>query len=154
MASRLKAPSVRTRCPCNGSGNPEHLKILEASMKSYKPEELFDGNGKLIEELAGLAPTGRSPDGRKSAREWRAPADCARSAGRTITHSRIPGPGQVVAEAPRRLGDFLRDVFKLNPTNFRPVLPDRDKLQPLANSGATRPQNVALWRRLFRLMTN
>ena len=37
---------------------PEHLKLLEAWMKSYKPEELFDENGKLIPELANLAPTG------------------------------------------------------------------------------------------------
>ena len=36
----------------------------------------------------------------------------------------IPGPGQVVAEAPRKLGDFLRDIFKLNPTNFRLFCPD------------------------------
>ena len=38
--------------------NPEHLKILEAWMKSYKPEELFDKNGKFLEELAALAPVG------------------------------------------------------------------------------------------------
>ena len=36
----------------------------------------------------------------------------------------IPGPGQVVAEAPRKLGDFFRDIFKLNPTNFRMFCPD------------------------------
>ncbi|MGD0443558.1 MAG: hypothetical protein ABSA39_06435 [Edaphobacter sp.] len=36
--------------------NPEHLKILEAWMRSYKPEELFDENGKFIEELTELAP--------------------------------------------------------------------------------------------------
>ena len=35
----------------------------------------------------------------------------------------IPGPGQVVAEAPRKLGDFFGDVFRLNPTNFPHVLP-------------------------------
>jgi xylulose-5-phosphate/fructose-6-phosphate phosphoketolase len=36
----------------------------------------------------------------------------------------IPGPGEVVAEAPRKLGDFFRDIFKLNPTNFRMFCPD------------------------------
>ena len=38
--------------------NPEHLKVLEAWMRSYKPQELFDTNGKFIEELAVLAPRG------------------------------------------------------------------------------------------------
>ena len=37
---------------------PEHLKILEQWMRSYRAEELFDGNGKLLPELAALAPQG------------------------------------------------------------------------------------------------
>ena len=40
--------------------NPPHLKLLETWMKGYKPEELFDKNGKLIPELKELAPTGNS----------------------------------------------------------------------------------------------
>ena len=41
----------------------------------------------------------------------------------------IPGPGEVVAEAPRKLGEYLRDVIKLNPTNFRIFCPGRDEFE-------------------------
>src|SRR5664280_447645 len=104
--------------------NSEHLKILEAWMKSYKPEELFDKNGKFIAELAELAPAGNRRMG----------GNPHVNGGRLLTALdlpdftnyalEIPGPGQVVAEAPRKLGDFFRDVFKLNPTNFRMFCPD------------------------------
>ena len=55
--------------------NPAHLKLLEDWMRSYKPEELFDEDGTLVPELRELAPTGDSPDGRKSARQRRAPQE-------------------------------------------------------------------------------
>src|SRR5664280_318890 len=110
--------------PRNGPGNPEHLKILEAWMRSYKPQELFDKNGKFITELAELAPAG----------DRRMGGNPHVNGGRLLTALdlpdftnyalEIPGPGQVVAEAPRKLGDFFRDVFKLNPTNFRMFCPD------------------------------
>ena len=51
--------------------NPEHLKQLEEWMKSYRPQELFDERGKFREEFAALAPTGPSPHGLQSARQWR-----------------------------------------------------------------------------------
>ena len=102
--------------------NPEHLKILEAWMRSYKPEELFDKNGKFIEELAELAPAGNRRMG----------GNPHVNGGRVLTALdlpdftnyalEIPGPGQVVAEAPRKLGDFFGDVFRLNPTKFPHVL--------------------------------
>jgi xylulose-5-phosphate/fructose-6-phosphate phosphoketolase len=125
MESRLKAPSVRTRCPlATVRENPEHLKILEAWMRSYKPQELFDENGKFIDELAELAPAGNRRMG----------GNPHVNGGRLLTALdlpdftnyalEIPGPGQVVAEAPRKLGDFFRDIFKLNPTNFRMFCPD------------------------------
>ena len=104
--------------------NPEHLKILEAWMKSYKPQELFDESGKFIDELAELAPKGNRRMG----------GNPHVNGGRLLTELdlpdftdyalEIPGPGQVVAEAPRKLGDFFRDIFKLNPTNFRMFCPD------------------------------
>ncbi|MGA8152102.1 MAG: phosphoketolase family protein [Terriglobales bacterium] len=104
--------------------NPEHLKILEAWMRSYKPEELFDDNGKFIDELAELAPTGNRRMG----------GNPHVNGGRLLTALdmpdfanyalEIPGPGRVVAEAPRKLGDFFRDILKLNPTNFRLFCPD------------------------------
>jgi xylulose-5-phosphate/fructose-6-phosphate phosphoketolase len=84
--------------------NPEHLKMLEAWMRKYRPDELFDEEGRLIAELAALAPDrnlrmGASPhvNGGRLLKALDLPdfANYALS---------IPGPGQVVAEAPRKLG--------------------------------------------------
>ncbi len=63
--------------------NPHHLAQLERWLKSYKPEELFDENGKFNKELADLAPKGERRMGAQPARQWRHPA-CA------IPHARFP----------------------------------------------------------------
>jgi xylulose-5-phosphate/fructose-6-phosphate phosphoketolase len=105
---------------------PDHLKLLEDWMKSYRPEELFDEGGRLRPELAGLAPEGdrrmganphanggillhdlRMPDFRRYAVD-------------------VPSPGAVDAEATRVMGAFLRDVMKGNSgaRNFRVFGPD------------------------------
>jgi xylulose-5-phosphate/fructose-6-phosphate phosphoketolase len=104
--------------------NPEHLKILEAWMRSYEPEKLFNANGTFIAELAELAPKGNrrmggSPhvNGGRLLTALDVPDFCEYELD-------IPGPGQVVAEAPRKLGEFFRDIFKRNPTNFRMFCPD------------------------------
>jgi xylulose-5-phosphate/fructose-6-phosphate phosphoketolase len=104
--------------------NPEHLKLLEAWMRKYRPDELFDKEGRLIEELAVLAPDGNRRMG----------ANPSVNGGRVLKTLdlpdfaqyalSIPGPGQVVAEAPRKLGEYLRDIIKLNPNNFRLFCPD------------------------------
>ena len=104
--------------------NPAHLKILETWMQSYKPNELFDKNGKLLDELSELAPTGNRRMG----------ANPHVNGGRVLTaldlpnfsdyELEIPGPGQVVAEAPRKLGSFFADIFRRNPKNFRMFCPD------------------------------
>ncbi len=104
--------------------NPEHLKMLEAWMRKYRPDELFDKDGHLIAELAALAPDGNRRMG----------ANPHVNGGRLLTALdfpdfaqyalAIPGPGQVVAEAPRKLGEYLRDIIKFNPTNFRLFCPD------------------------------
>ncbi len=105
---------------------PGHVKLLEQWMKSYKPEELFDGNGKLIPKLAELAPAGNRrmganphANGGLLLKELKMPdfRDYAVD---------VPGPGHVSAEATRVLGSFLRDVMKLNmdSRNFRVMGPD------------------------------
>jgi len=104
--------------------NPEHLKLLEEWMRKYRPDELFDKEGRLIEELAALAPDGSRRMG----------ANPHVNGGRVLKTLdlpdfaqyalSIPGPGQVVAEAPRKLGEYLRDIVKLNPNNFRLFCPD------------------------------
>ncbi len=105
---------------------PGHLKILEDWMKSYKAEELFDKNGKLIAELKELAPKGSRrmganphTNGGLLLKDLNMPdfRDYALS---------IPEPGQVLGEATRVMGYFLRDIMKLNmdERNFRVVGPD------------------------------
>jgi xylulose-5-phosphate/fructose-6-phosphate phosphoketolase len=104
--------------------NPEHLKILEAWMRRYKPEELFDKNGKFIEDLAALAPVGnRRMGGNPHVNGGRSLITLALP-DFTDYALEVPGPGQVLAEAPRKLGDFFRDIFKMNPKNFRMFCPD------------------------------
>jgi xylulose-5-phosphate/fructose-6-phosphate phosphoketolase len=105
---------------------PEHIKILESWMKSYRPEELFDANGTLIPELAELAPKGdrrmganRHANGGLLLKDLRLP---------DFRHYaiEIPTPGSVDGEATRVQGAFLRDVLKLNAdrANFRIFSPD------------------------------
>jgi xylulose-5-phosphate/fructose-6-phosphate phosphoketolase len=104
--------------------NPEHLRMLEAWMKSYQPEELFDSDGRLVDQLAELAPKGvRRMGGNPHANGGRVliGLDLPDFTNYALE---IPGPGQVIAEAPRRLGEFLRDVIRLNPKNFRLFCPD------------------------------
>ncbi len=104
--------------------NPEHLKILETWMKSYKAHELFDERGRFIDELAELAPAGnRRMGGNPHVNGGRVLTDLDLPAF-TDYALEIPGPGQVVAEAPRKLGDFFADIFRRNPRNVRIFSPD------------------------------
>jgi xylulose-5-phosphate/fructose-6-phosphate phosphoketolase len=108
--------------------NPAHVKILEQWMKGYKPEGLFDENGKLIAELAELPPKG----------EQRMSANPHTNGGLLLKDLRLPAfrdyavevssPGGVDAEATRLMGQFLRDVMKLNSAskNFRLFSPDEN----------------------------
>jgi len=105
---------------------PEHLKILEDWMRSYRPEELFDKNGKLIPELAELAPKGeRRMGANPHANGGLLLRDLVMPDFRNYAVS-VPKPGTENAEATRVLGVFLRDVMKLNADskNFRVFGPD------------------------------
>jgi xylulose-5-phosphate/fructose-6-phosphate phosphoketolase len=105
---------------------PAHLKILERWMKSYRPRELFDKNGRLLAELAELAPKG----------ERRMGANPHANGGLLLRDLRMPDfrdyalkvakPGVMEAEATRVQGELIRDVFKLNADarNFRVFSPD------------------------------
>ena len=93
-------------------------------MKSYKPEELFDDHGRLMPELAELAPQG----------DRRMGANPHANGGLLLRELRIPdfhdhavnvpSPGAIDAQDTLVLGKFLRDVVKLNLTNFRIFGPD------------------------------
>ena len=114
--------------PMGDMDKPEHIRILERWMKSYRPAELFDADGALKAELAALAPTGHRrmsdnphANGGLLLRDLRMPEfrDYAIEA---------PRPGATSAEATRAMGRFLRDVMKLNldSRNFRLFSPDEN----------------------------
>jgi len=111
---------------------PEHLELLEEWMKGYRPEELFDENGTLVPELAELAPRGdRRMGANPHANGGLLLRDLAMPDFRAyVVH--VPKPGTVTAEATRVLGQFLRDVVKLNPKTFRVVGPDETASNRLA----------------------
>jgi xylulose-5-phosphate/fructose-6-phosphate phosphoketolase len=106
--------------------HPEHLKLLEEWMRSYRPEELFDAGGRLVPELAELAPRGERRMGANPhanggilLRELRLPdfADYA---------IEVPRPGNLKNEDTRTLGKYLGEVIGLNQgqRNFRIFGPD------------------------------
>jgi xylulose-5-phosphate/fructose-6-phosphate phosphoketolase len=101
---------------------PEHLRLLEDWMKSYRPEELFDEDGSLVPELRELAPKGdrrmgANPHAAGVLRDLRLPnfRDYAVD---------VAKPGKETSEATRVLGGYLRDVISLNPESFRMFSPD------------------------------
>ncbi|MBV5301341.1 MAG: phosphoketolase family protein, partial [Methylococcales bacterium] len=113
--------------PLSGlAGNPAHIAILEQWLKSYKPEELFDGNGTPLAQLRELAPTGQHRIGDNP----------HANGGVLLRDLRLPNfrdyavnvaqPGAIEAEATRVMGAFLRDVMKDNheQQNFRIFGPD------------------------------
>ena len=110
----------------NVIGNPEHLKVLEDWMKSYRPEELFDASGKLLPELSELAPVGQRRMGANPHANGGQLLKDLLMPDFTAYAVDVPKPGTVVAEATRMMGDLLRDVMKLNAEarNFRIVGPD------------------------------
>lgn len=107
---------------------PEHITILEQWMRSYRPEELFDDQGKLVAEIAEQAPTGLRRMG----------ANPHTNGGVLLKTLRLPAfrdyaidvskPGAVTDEATRTQGKFLRDVMRLNlkSANFRVFSPDEN----------------------------
>ena len=110
--------------PMGDMSRPGHVKILEDWLQSYRPQELFDKAGRLIAELAALAPTGERrmganphANGGLLLRDLSLPD--FRSYAVTVTQ---PGAGD--AEATRIQGELIRDVIKLNPDNFRVFSPD------------------------------
>jgi xylulose-5-phosphate/fructose-6-phosphate phosphoketolase len=106
--------------------NPAHLRLFEEWMRSYRPDELFDASGRLMPEVAGVAPQGQRRMG----------ANPHANGGLLMRPPRLPDfrayavdvplPGGTQAEATRVMGAFLRDVFRLNADsrNFRLMGPD------------------------------
>jgi xylulose-5-phosphate/fructose-6-phosphate phosphoketolase len=113
---QVPIPNVRT--------NPEHLRLLESWMRSYRPEELFDEQGRLVPELAELPPKGHR----------RMSSNPHANGGGLLRELSLPDfrtyavpvarPGTTRAEPTRVLGAFLRDVIRRNPRTFRLFGPD------------------------------
>ena len=102
--------------------NDEELKQLEKWLKSYHPEELFDDNGHLLPYLKKLVPY--NPMG----------ANPNANGGLLLQELKVPSidkyavkftrPGEIEKEDMRVLGEFIRDIIKENPNNFRVFGPD------------------------------
>ena len=110
----------------NVRDNPDHLRQLEEWMRSYRPGELFDDEGRLTPALAALAPDGdRRMGANPHANGGRLlqPLDLPDFTGYEIP---VDSPGAERHESTRRLGEFLRDVFTKNreQRNFRLLCPD------------------------------
>ena len=109
--------------------NPEQLAILEKWMRDQKPEELFDAEGKLRPELKALAPVGT----RRMSANPHANGGLVRKGLRlppfTDYALKVDRPGTIEAENVPPLGNFLRDVMKLNMTNFRVFAPGRKHIE-------------------------
>ena len=106
--------------------HPEHLKMLEDWLLSYRPEELFDEHGRLQAELAELAPKGnRRMGANPHANGGLLLRDLIMPDFRKYA-VKVPSPGSVNAADAHELGVFLRDVAKLNQEqrNFRIFGPD------------------------------
>jgi len=110
--------------PMGDMRHPGHVRILEMWMQSYRPQALFDKTGKLVSELAELAPKG----------ERRMSANPHTNGGTLLRELELPdfreyavevaSPGSIKGEATRVQGAFIRDVLKLNPDRFRVFSPD------------------------------
>ncbi|HSC92067.1 MAG TPA: phosphoketolase family protein [Gaiellaceae bacterium] len=104
--------------------NPDHLRLLDEWLRSYRPEELFDDAGALVPALAALAPSG----------ERRMGSNPHANGGLLLRELSLPDfrdyavevktPGTGFSEATKVLGEFLRDLMAANPDNFRLFGPD------------------------------
>ncbi len=115
-AHQVPLPSTRT--------NPDHLRALEGWLRSYRPDELFDDDGRPVRELVELTPSG----------ERRMSANPVANGGRLLRDLRLPDwrthtveverPGVAAHEPTRLAGGYLRDVIAANPDSFLLMGPD------------------------------
>ncbi len=104
--------------------DPDHLRLLEEWLRSYRPHELFDAAGSPTEVVRRANPEGAlrmsatpHANGGLLTRDLDLPdfRDYAVD---------VPGPAEVRAESTRRLGEMMRDVYRANPDRFRLFCPD------------------------------
>jgi len=115
-AHQLPLAEVRT--------NPEHLSQLETWLRSYRPEELFDHDGRPMEMIRRVAPVGvsrMSANPHANGGALRADLELPHFTEYAVA---VASPGTVMREATRVLGSFLRDVMAANVSTFRVFGPD------------------------------
>lgn len=115
-AHQIPIPGVETQ--------PDHLRQLEAWMRSYRQQDLFDESGRLVEELREIAPRGvrrMSANPHANGGLVRIPLRLPDFRSYAAT---IEKPGRSEASATSILGEYLRDVMQSNPNNFRLFGPD------------------------------
>jgi xylulose-5-phosphate/fructose-6-phosphate phosphoketolase len=104
--------------------NPAHLKMVEAWMRSYRPEELFDEQGTLIAELAAMAPTGTrriTANPHANGGLLRKPLDRPDFRDFAV---KVEKPGQIGLSSTATLANYLAEVMRRNMTSFRVFGPD------------------------------
>jgi xylulose-5-phosphate/fructose-6-phosphate phosphoketolase len=119
----------------NVKDSPDHLRMLEEWMRGYRPEELFDRDGRLVPELADLAPKGdRRMGANPHANGRRLTVDLDLPDFRDYAIP-VTKPATERHESTRQLGKMIRDVFKRGekPKNFRLFCPDETNSNRLGN---------------------
>ncbi len=104
--------------------NPAHLKMVEAWMRSYRPEELFDEGGALIAEIAAMAPKGPrriTANPHANGGMLRKPLDRPDYRAFAV---KVEKPGQATLSSTANLANYLGEVMRRNMTNFRVFGPD------------------------------
>lgn len=111
--------------PLSGvKGNEDHLRLLETWLRSYRPEELFDEHGAPTELVRRANPEGAlrmSAIGHANGGILTKELDIPDLRGYAIDVAR---PGAIRAESTRRLGELMRDLYRVNPDRFRLFCPD------------------------------
>lgn len=108
----------------NVKDNPEHLHMLEEWMRSYHPEQHFNAEGSLTEELKALCPNGAKRMGATPYANGGEMLVALNLPDYSEFALEVPSPGTIKAEAPRQLGQYIREIFTRNPRNFRLFCPD------------------------------
>jgi len=121
---RIEGTFRAHQVPMGDMDRPDHIRILEQWMQSYRPRELFDEDGKLRPEIAALAPSGkRRMSANPHANGGLLLQDLQLPDFRSYAVE-VPAPGATRGEATRVQGQFIRDVIARNPHNFRVFSPD------------------------------